>query len=286
MSRKPKVWRHRTGEIVLDRTRIMGVLNVTPDSFSDGGAYLEPEFAITRALALVDEGADLIDIGGESTRPQSDPVPTDEEWRRIGPVLKEVAAKVDVPISVDTRKPEIASKALALGADIVNDVTGLQAPAMVRIVARAHAGAVVMHMRGDPKTMQENPSYTDVVEDVRDALRARAKAVIAAGVAPDTLAIDPGIGFGKTLGHNLALLSHLDAFVALGYPVVISASRKSFIEKLGAGGSGERLPGSLAAATIAVSHGVQVVRAHDVRDTVRAMRVADAILRRPEPAES
>jgi dihydropteroate synthase len=280
MAHAAKVWRHRTGEVVLDRTRIMGVLNVTPDSFSDGGQFSTTEKAVARALAMVEEGADIVDIGGESTRPHSNPVPADEEWRRIGSVIETVARKVDTPISVDTRKSEIASKSLKAGASIVNDITGLQNPTMVRVVARAHAGAVIMHMLGDPKTMQEDPHYEDVVRDVRDVLRARAKGAEAGGVAHEALAVDPGIGFGKTLEHNLAVLSHIESFAALGYPVVVGASRKSFLLKLGAGAGArdDRLPGSLAAATLAVARGAHVIRAHDVLETVRAMRVADAVL--------
>jgi dihydropteroate synthase len=279
MAHPPTVWRHRTGEIVLDRTRIMGVLNVTPDSFSDGGQFAKPEPAVARALLMIEEGADIVDVGGESTRPQSNPVPADEEWRRIGSVVEAVARKTDTPISVDTRKPEIAAKSLKAGAAIVNDITGLQNPAMVRVVARARAGAVIMHMLGDPKTMQDDPQYVDVVRDVRDLLRVRAKSAESAGVAREALAIDPGIGFGKTLEHNVAVLRHLDAFAGLGYPVVVGASRKSFLQKLGAGVSGERLSGSLAAATLAVARGAHVIRAHDVLETVRAMRVADALVR-------
>ncbi len=279
MAHAAKVWLHRTGEIVLDRTRVMGVLNVTPDSFSDGGQFATPEAAVARALAMVEEGADIVDIGGESTRPQSNPVPADEEWRRIGSVIEAVARKIDIPVSVDTRKSEIAAKSIKAGAAIVNDITGFQNPTMVRVVARAHAGAVIMHMLGDPKTMQEDPQYGDVVRDVRDMLRARAKGAIAAGVRPEALAIDPGIGFGKTLEHNLAVLRHLDAFAALGYPLVVGASRKSFLQKLGAGALEDRLPGSLAAATLAVARGAHVIRAHDVLETVRAMRVVDALVR-------
>jgi len=279
MARSAEIWRHRTGEVVLDRTRVMGILNVTPDSFSDGGRYYDSDAALRHGLEMVEHGADLLDIGGESTRPGSDPVSAEEEWRRIGPVIRSLASKVDVPLSVDTMKREVASKAIEVGASIVNDVSGLRDPAMVRLVAGTRAGAVIVHMLGNPKTMQTHPEYTDVVRQVRSFLRKRIQVLEAAGVPSEAIAVDPGVGFGKTQDHNLALLNHLDRLASLGHPVVVGVSRKSFIERLGGGEPGERLPGSLAAATLAVAKGAHVVRAHDVRETVRAMRVADAVLR-------
>jgi dihydropteroate synthase len=280
-----KVWRHRVGEMALDRTRIMGVLNVTPDSFSDGGRFFDPEAALVHGLAMADQGADLLDVGGESTRPGSDPVSDEEEWRRIAPVIRGLASKVDVPLSVDTMKPVVASQAIKAGASIVNDVSGLQDPAMVRLVAANHVGVVAMHMLGDPKTMQQHPRYSDVVGEVRAFLAERVKVLETAGVASDAIAIDPGVGFGKSLEHNLTLLRGLDRLVELGHPVVVGVSRKSFIEKLAGGEPGERLSGSLAAATLAVSKGAHVIRAHDVRETVRAMRVANGILRRGDDSD-
>ncbi|MGI0149077.1 MAG: dihydropteroate synthase [Thermoplasmata archaeon] len=279
MPRAARIWRHRTGEIVLDRTRVMGILNVTPDSFSDGGRYFDPDAALRRGLEMVEQGADLLDVGGESTRPGSDPVPAEEEWRRIGPVIRGLAGKVDVPLSVDTMKREVASKAIEVGASIVNDVSGLQEPAMVHLVAGSRAGAVVMHMLGNPKTMQAHPAYKDVVAEVRSFLARRIRVLEAAGMASEAIAVDPGVGFGKTQDHNLALLNHLDRLASLGHPVVVGVSRKSFIERLGGGEAGERLPGSIAAAVLAVGKGAHMVRAHDVRETVRAIRVADAIRR-------
>ena len=279
MAEPAKIWRHRTGELVLDRTRVMGILNVTPDSFSDGGLFYEPGAAIRRGLELVEQGADLLDIGGESTRPRSNPVPQEEEWRRVGGVIETLGRQVDVPLSIDTMKPEVARKALEAGASIVNDVSGMRDPAMVRVVSAAQAGAVVMHMLGNPKTMQEHPQYADVVGEVRAFLADRIAVLRAAGVPREAIAIDPGIGFGKSIEHNLALLRGLDELAALGQPVVVGLSRKSFIGSLGAGEKGERLPGSLAAAALAVSRGAAVVRAHDVLETVRAMRVADALVR-------
>ncbi len=280
MAGPAKVWRHRTGELVLDRTRVMGVLNVTPDSFSDGGLYFDPAAAIGRGLEMVEQGADILDIGGESTRPRSDSVPADEEWRRVGGVIDTLRRKVDVPLSIDTMKPVVAEKAVRAGASIVNDVSGMRDPAMVQLVASLKVGVVAMHMLGNPKTMQEHPQYADVVGEVRSFLADRISALQSVGLAPEAIAVDPGIGFGKSLNHNLALLRSLDALAALGHPVVVGVSRKSFIGKLGAGEPGERLPGSLAAAALAVSRGANVVRAHDVPETVRAMRVADAILRK------
>ena len=270
---EPLVWRHRTGEIVLDRPRVMGILNVTPDSFSDGGRYLEPDAAIRRALEMVAQGADLIDIGGESTRPGSDPVPADEEWRRIRPVFEGIARTTGVPLSVDTRKPEVAARALEAGASIVNDVSGLRDPEMVRGIAGARAGAVIVHMLGEPKTMQVAPSYGDVVAEVRGFLAARIETAVLAGVPREALAVDPGIGFGKALDHNLELLAHIGDLTALGRPVVIGVSRKSFLGALFPSTSGERLSASLAAAAFAVIQGAQVVRVHDVAETVRALQV-------------
>jgi len=279
MARSARIWRHRTGEIVLDRTRVMGILNITPDSFSDGGRYFDPDAALRHGLTMVEQGADLLDVGGESTRPGSDPVSAEEEWRRIGPVIRSLGNKVDVPVSVDTMKREVASKAMEVGASIVNDVSGLRDPAMVRLVAGSRAGAVVMHMLGNPKTMQTHPKYTDVVRQVRSFLRERIQVLEAAGVPSDAIAVDPGVGFGKTQEHNLVLLNRLDRLASLGHPVVVGVSRKSFIERLAGGEPEERLPGSLAAASLAVAKGAHVVRAHDVRETVRAMRVVDGVLR-------
>jgi len=275
---EPLLWKHLTGEIPLDRTRVMGVLNVTPDSFSDGGRFLDPDVAILRALEMAEEEADLIDVGGESTRPGAEPVPPEEEWKRIGPVIEGIGRKLDVPISVDTRRYEIAQKGLRAGASIVNDVTGLGDPRMVEVIVRSGAGAVVMHMLGDPRSMQAHPTYADVVEEVRAFLDARIRAAVASRIPREAVAVDPGIGFGKTAVHNLDLLRRLDRIGSLGQPVVVGVSRKSFLAKLGAGDAvDERLSGSLAAATLAVAHGAHVIRAHDVLETVRAMRVADAL---------
>ncbi len=263
----------------MDRTRVMGVLNVTPDSFSDGGLHFEYDAAVRRGLEIVEQGADLIDVGGESTRPGSDPVPADEEWRRVGRVIETLTSKVDTPLSIDTMKPEIAERALRAGASIVNDVSGMQDPALVRVAAQARAGVVAMHMLGNPKTMQQDPRYADVLREVKAFLADRIAALTTAGVVSETIAIDPGIGFGKSLEHNLALLRGMGELAALGHPLVVGVSRKSFIGRLGAGAPGHRLPGSVAAAAFAVTRGAQVVRAHDVVETVAAMRVVDALSR-------
>ena len=273
-----QVWRHRTGEISLDRTRVMGVLNVTPDSFSDGGRFATPDAAIAQGLLMAEQGADILDIGGESTRPRAETVSAEEEWGRVGPVIGPLARKVDTPLSIDTRKPEVAVKALGAGASIVNDVSGLRDPAMVQVVAQVRAGAIIMHMQGEPKTMQEEPRYDDVVREVRTFLADRVASASAAGIPAESLAVDPGIGFGKTLEHNLALLHRLREIADLGRPIVIGVSRKSFLGRLGGGSIDDRLPGGLAAAALAVAGGARIVRAHDVMETVRAMRVVDAIL--------
>ncbi len=280
MTGRATVWRHRGGELSLDRTRIMGVLNVTPDSFSDGGRFFHPEDAIRRGIELADQGADLIDVGGESTRPRAEAVPADEEWRRVAPVLRALGQKVDVPLSIDTRKPEVAAKAIEAGAVIVNDVSGLRDPRMLPLIARYGVGVVLMHMQGEPETMQDRPAYSDVVREVRGFLETRSREAAAAQIPPESIAVDPGIGFGKTLEHNLDLLRGLGSIAELGHPVVIGVSRKSFLAKVGAGEAGERLPASVAAATLAVAHGAQIVRCHDVLETTRAMRVVDAVLRR------
>jgi dihydropteroate synthase len=276
---EPLVWRHRTGEVILDRTRVMGILNVTPDSFSDGGRFLAPDAAVRRGLEMVEEGADIIDVGGESTRPGSDPVPADEEWRRVSPVIEGLAGRLSTPISIDTRKPDIARKAIRAGASIVNDVTALEDPGMVPVVANSAVGVVLMHLRGEPKTMQDRPEYVDVVDEVRDFLAARIRKAVGGGVPIEAIAVDPGIGFGKDLDHNLALLRHLDKLTALGRPILVGVSRKSFLKRLGAGNeASERLAGSLAAAAFAIAHGARVIRAHDVLETARVLRVIDAIL--------
>ena len=259
---------------------LMGVLNVTPDSFSDGGQFFGAEDAIARAVTMLDEGAQIIDVGGESTRPGSDPVSPEEEARRVIPVVREVVAeRPDAVISVDTYRSETAEAALEAGARIVNDVSALRRdPRMARVVAGARCPVILMHMLGEPKTMQRDPRYDDVVREVRDFLAARAEHAIAAGVEPEKIVLDPGIGFGKTLEHNLALLYHLGTLVELGFPVLVGASRKSFIGKItGVEDARERVFGTVAANVIAYERGVTVFRVHDVRANREALAVAQAI---------
>jgi len=244
----------------------MGVLNVTPDSFSDGGRWLDPGAALAHGLRMVAEGADVIDVGGESTRPGAEPVPADEELRRVVPVVEALAAHVRV--SIDTRKPEVAEAAIEMGATLVNDVSASLAP----VAAAAGVGWVAMHMQGHPRTMQEAPAYDDVVAEVGAFLVERASS---AGV--DEVWIDPGIGFGKTLEHNLTLLRHLEDLVATGYPVVVGTSRKAFLGRLTGGAPvDDRVEASVATAAWAMSQGAAMVRVHDVRPTVQAARLLDA----------
>jgi dihydropteroate synthase len=260
------------------RALIMGIVNVTPDSFADGGQYLEPAAAVRQARTLAAEGADLLDVGAESTRPGSPGVPAEEERARLLPVLERLLDDPPCPVSVDTSKPEVAEAALALGAHMVNDVTGLAGGAELARVCAAHgAGLAVMHMRGTPRTMQVDPRYDDLLREVRVRLETAVATAEAAGVAPDSLCVDPGIGFGKTVGHNLTLLKRLDALRPLGKPILVGPSRKSFIGVLLDVPSEERLEGTLAASVMAVMAGAHIVRVHDVAAVRRAVRVAEAI---------
>ncbi len=257
-----------------DRPRVMGVVNVTPDSFSDGGKFLQPAAAAALATRLAEEGASVVDVGGESTRPGATPVSPDAEWARIGPVLEALRGTLSVPISVDTRHPEVAAKAVEAGADLVNDVEGLRSPEMRRVVARSEAAAIAMHMRGTPETMQTNLEYADLRSEVYRALADATDDAIRSGIPAERLLIDPGLGFGKSATQSLELLVHAGELRSLGYPVVIGASRKSF---LGAALEGvsrdDRLEAGLAAAVIAAERGVALVRTHDVGPTVRALAV-------------
>jgi len=257
---------------------IMGVLNVTPDSFSDGGRFLDPERAVDRAWEMLEEGADLVDIGGESTRPFSDPVPVEEELRRVVPVLRRLSGRFPVPISIDTRKPEVAQVALDLGACVVNDINaGQQRPEMWQLVARYRAGYICMHMKGTPKTMQVAPEYQDVVAEVHAFFVDRLRILEENGIDPSQVVLDPGIGFGKTVRHNLALLSHISRFNDLGRPILIGVSRKSFLGALLEAPIERRLAGSLACACWAAERGVGIVRAHDVEETRHAVRIIEAL---------
>jgi dihydropteroate synthase len=258
----------------LSRPLVMGILNTTPDSFSDGGSYPDVDAAVAAGLRMVAEGADIIDVGGESTRPGAEPVPVQREAERVAPVVSALAAR-GVCVSVDTRHPMVAAAALASGAAIINDVSGFRDPAMVDLSAAVDSGLVVMHMLGEPQTMQAtDPVYTDVVFEVAEYLATQAAMLEAAGVAADRIVVDPGLGFGKTTAHNFELLRRLEEIGALGYPVLVGASRKRFIGEItGASEPRERLCGSVAAALAAVAHGASIVRVHDVAATVQALAV-------------
>jgi dihydropteroate synthase len=265
----------------LDRPVVMGVLNVTPDSFSDGGHHAEPDAALAQAHRMAAEGAAIIDVGGESTRPGAIPVSSEEELRRVLPVVERIAAQLPILISIDTSNPELMRRATAVGAHLINDVRALRAPGALQAVAGSELGVCLMHMRGEPATMQSDPQYDDVVAEVEAYLAARVAACVAAGIARERLCIDPGFGFGKRQAHNLQLLRRLPEFARLGLPLTAGLSRKSMVAALtgrpDAGSRGEqRLAGSLALATIAVLQGALIVRTHDVAATVDAVRVAAA----------
>src|SRR5215211_7528936 len=261
---------------------LVGVLNVTPDSFSDGGDLFDPGEAASCAAAMLDEGAEIIDVGGESTRPGSNPVPQEEEVRRVVPVIQKILAeRPDAIVSIDTYRAATAEAALEAGARIVNDVTALRGDSlMAALAADAGCPMILMHMLGEPKTMQRDPRYEDVVREVRDFLAGRAEHAIAAGVEPENIILDPGIGFGKTLEHNLALLRHLDSLVELGFPVLFGASRKRFIGRItGVEEARDRVSGTLAANVLAYERGATIFRVHDVRPNREALAVAEAVRR-------
>jgi len=260
---------------------VMGIVNVTPDSFSDGGQFLNSAAAAARGLEMVAQGAEIIDLGGESTRPGAKPVSEGEELRRVLPVVQRLAAQLKMPISIDTQKPAVARAALQAGASVVNDIAaGGNDDEMWRVVAEANAGYVCLHMQGTPRTMQLNPVYGDVVQEVGDFFVERLEGLKRAGVDAVQVVLDPGIGFGKTLEHNLQLLAGLGRFTKLGRPVLLGVSRKSFIGKLLGVEVPARLPAALACACLAVEAGAQMIRAHDVAETVQALRMAEAVLAR------
>jgi len=250
----------------------MGIVNVTPNSFSDGGRYADPAKAIAHGLALRDDGADIVDIGGESTRPGAEPVPLEEELARVIPVV-EALVREGIAVSVDTLKPDVMRAAIDAGCAVVNDVSGFTAPGAIEAVAQAKVGVVVMHMQGTPRTIQHAPHYDDVVGEVAGFLAGRARALEAAGVLPERIAIDPGFGFGKTLAHNQALFRALPQLAALGWPLLVGVSRKKMIGDLTGRPVESRTAGSVAAALLAVQNGASVVRVHDVRETVDAINV-------------
>ncbi|MEX0866712.1 MAG: dihydropteroate synthase [Pirellulales bacterium] len=250
----------------------MGIVNVTPDSFSDGGAFHEPSRAIEHARRLIAAGADVVDVGGESTRPYSDPVSEQEELDRVLPVIEAIAAESDVPISIDTSKAGVARAAIAAGAEIINDVTGLEGdPAMVAVAVECQAGVCAMHMQGTPRTMQENPRYDDVVEDIFAYLRGRRDQLLAAGLDAARICLDPGIGFGKTHAHNLQLLNHCERFHELGQPLLVGHSRKGFIAHVLQDKACDRTAGTVGVSLALARRGIQVLRVHDVAVTRQAL---------------
>jgi len=257
----------------LERAAIMGVVNVTPDSFSDGGRYLDPEAAIARAREMIDEGVDMLDVGGESSRPGAAPVDEAEELRRVLPVIE---ALRDFPLSVDTRRPAVMRAALAAGASMINDIEALAAPGALEVVAGSNCAVCLMHKKGDPATMQEDPSYEDVVAEVHDFLAGRIAACEKAGIARDRIVADPGFGFGKTVAHNLTLLKRLPELAALGVPLLAGWSRKSSLGRITGRDTGARLSASLAAALLALLGGARILRVHDVKETRDVVLVWEA----------
>ena len=261
------------------RTYIMGILNVTPDSFSDGGKYFDKERAVEQALRMQDEGADIIDIGGESTRPGAEKISVKEEISRVVPVIEALADKVKIPLSIDTYKSAVAGAAILSGASIINDISGLRFdPQMPRVAARHNVPVVIMHIKGTPKSMQKKPVYKSLIPEITDYLREGVEIARNAGVADDKIVIDPGIGFGKTIEHNLEIIKKLNEFSGLEKPILIGPSRKSFIGRiLGALPPEERLEGTAAAVALGIFNGANIIRVHDVKEMGRVARVADAI---------
>ena len=272
------IWNCRGREVdCSERTLVMGILNATPDSFSDGGEFLNAERALARALQMVEEGADVIDIGGESTRPGAEPVPASEEIERTVPIIGKLREQSDVFISIDTQKAEVARAAMAAGADMINDVSALGDPQMAAVAAETGAGLVLMHMLGSPRTMQNNPQYNDVVSNVRSFLEERMALAVRQGVAEAQIVLDPGIGFGKTDEHNLALLNGIPELAAAGRPVLIGASRKSLFGRLLGREVDDRLAGSLAVAVFSVMCGAHILRVHDVKESCDAIGLVDKL---------
>jgi len=276
------IFRARQFEFQFPRpAMVMGIVNVTPDSFSDGGQFMDTAAAVARGMEMVVQGAEIIDVGGESTRPGAEPVGESEELRRVLPVIQRLAAQVKAPISIDTQKPAVARAALQAGASVVNDIAASRANhEMWRVVAEANAGYVCLHMQGTPATMQLNPVYGDVLQEVHDFFVERLERLKRAGVEAVQVILDPGIGFGKTPEHNLQLLAGLGRFTSLERPVLLGVSRKSFIGKLLDVEVPARLPAALACACLAVAAGVQMIRAHDVAETAQAVRMVEAVLAR------
>jgi dihydropteroate synthase len=262
--------------MTFDRPRVMGVLNVTPDSFFDGGRYFEPSVAIAHGVSMAEQGADILDIGGESARPGALPVSLQEELDRVLPVVETLRHQVEIPISIDTAKPEVMRAAVAAGAAMINDVNALRSPGALTAAAEMGVPVCLMHMQGRPRNMQYEPSYNNVVEEVSEFLQARVDAALEAGLRPDQLVLDPGFGFGKTLRHNLELLNSLDKLVGLGYPVLAGLSRKSMLGRILKSEDEDRLAGSLTLAILACQQGAHIIRVHDVEPTRQALQVLEA----------
>jgi len=262
------------------RTYIMGILNVTPDSFSGDGIYRDIDKAVEAAVRLVEDGADIIDIGGESTRPGSEPVKIEEEIKRTIPVIKKLSRRINIPISIDTAKSEVARQALENGAIIVNDITGLESDSgMTDIIREFDAKIVVMHIKGTPQTMQKNPTYEELILEIKNKLQAIVKKLVASGIKKENIIIDPGIGFGKTLGHNLLILNRLSEFKEFKLPILVGPSRKSFIGELTGAEPDKRIFGTAASVAIAIKNGADIVRVHDVKEMKQVVQIADAISR-------
>jgi dihydropteroate synthase len=264
-------------QLNLNRPHVMGIVNVTPDSFSDGGQFSSTDLAVMHALRLVDEGADILDIGGESTRPGAEPVSLDEELNRVIPVIEALNKASSVPLSIDTYKPEVMRLAIAAGVDIVNDVRALQEPRALEIVAQSNVGICLMHMQGTPQTMQNEPYYTNVVSEVKQFLIDRMNMAISHGIPKNRILLDPGFGFGKTRAHNIALIQHLDELNEIGQPLLVGLSRKSVLGSIAGGDEGQRLYASVAASVISAMKGAKILRVHDVKATVEALKVVEAV---------
>jgi dihydropteroate synthase len=266
-------------KIAKGRTAIMGILNVTPDSFYDGGRHSKKSNAVEHALSMFSDGADIVDVGGESTRPGARPITAKEELSRVVPVIEKILSKVEKPLSIDSYKPDVVEAALSSGASMINDVYGLRTPGMIDIAAEYDVPIVIMHMKGTPKTMQEKPTYKDVVSEIKEFFRERVSAALDGGVKKRNIILDPGIGFGKTLAHNVEILRRLPEFSKIGFPLMVGASRKRMIGELLNLPPEERLEGSLAVGVYSILQGASILRVHDVRETVRAAKVADALAR-------
>jgi dihydropteroate synthase len=271
-------WQLRTRALALPRRPLlMGIINVTPDSFSDGGRFFDSQRAIDHALKLIEDGADLLDIGGESTRPYATPVDADEELRRVLPVIEGICRQTKIPVSIDTSKPQVAAAAIAAGAEIINDISGFTDPAMIDVARTSAAGICIMHMQGTPQTMQDKPAYDDVVEEILDYLQERKASLVAAGIAPAHICLDPGIGFGKTHQHNLTLAAHCDRFHDLAQPLLVGHSRKGFIGKVLGDKTADRTAGNIGVALALARQGVQILRVHDIRPIREALLLFEAV---------